>query len=149
MHNKDHAWVKRNYIKLIKYGMVAYGLITLVLCVFSKTLFGILYGSKYDDSILAFNILMIGFFFSASFKIPTNNIMYSMRKLKINLIVTISSVVLNLISNYILVNKIGMNGAALSTMLIHIFGSVFLLYYARKYILNMKGDVTSNEKNND
>lgn len=148
MHNKDIRWVKRNYVRLIKYGALIYGMITIILCFSSKWIFNLLYGDVYNDAVTAFNMLIIGFFFHATFEIPTNNIFYSMRKLKINLIVTISSVILNFILNIALINAIGMNGAALSTMSIHIFASIILIIYARSHILN-KDEVDKNEKTNN
>ena len=91
---------------------------------------------------------MIGFFFSATFRIPTHNILYSLRKLRINLIVTISSAILNLILNTILINNIGMNGAAIATMIIQIFSSIVLLCYTLN-VLNNKGITKENEKENE
>ena len=43
MHNKDLSWIKRNYIKLIKYGALAYGFITILVCMCSKFIFNLLY----------------------------------------------------------------------------------------------------------
>lgn len=140
MNNKNINWLKRNYIKLIKYGAIVYGIIVFTLCAFSKLIFKLLYGPQYNNAVFAFNILMIGFFFSATFKIPTNNILYSMRKLKINLIVTISSAIINLILNIVFINKFGMNGAAITTVLVHILGSIILVCYVRK-ILFKKNNV--------
>ena len=134
LHNKDLQWIKRNYTKLIKYGAIIFGALTLSICLFSKAIFNILYGDQYNNAILTFNILMIGFFFSATFKIPSNNILYSMRKIKTNLIVTISSVILNFIFNIILINLIGMNGAAITTMVVNIFASLILIYYVRRVL---------------
>jgi len=140
IHNKDKDWIHRNYIKLIKYGAIAYGIISGGLILFAKPLFYILYGTQYDDAILPFIILMIGFFFNATFKIPTNNILYSMRKLKFNLMVTISASILNFILNIIFIDLIGANGAAISTMMINIISSILLIYYVRKALKGEKNE---------
>lgn len=147
MHNKDYSWIRKNYYKLIKYGGIVYGIITIICCISSSFIFYVLYGDAYNEAIITFIILMIGFFFSATFKIPTNNILYSMRKLKINLIVTISSAILNLISNIIFIKLIGMNGAALTTTLINVFSSVVLMCYAKKVL--PKGEKIENEEDNN
>lgn len=147
MHNKDIKWIKKNYFKLIKYGIVCYGGITLLGCLASKPLFNLLYGDAYNNSILIFNILMIGFFFSATFKIPSNNILYGMRKLKINLIVTISSSIVNFIFNILFINLFGIVGAAITTTLVQIFSSIILIYYVKKVLSNK--ECISNEKNSN
>lgn len=139
-NNKNYDWIKRNYKRLISYGAIAYGLLTIILCLFSKVIFNLLYGQEYNNAIIAFNILMIGFFFSSTIKIPSNNILYSMRKLKINLIVTISSAILNLLLNVIFINLIGMNGAAITTTLINVFSSIVLVCYTKRVLLKGERD---------
>ena len=86
---------------------------------------------------------MIGFFFAATIKIPSSNILYAMRKLKYNLIVTISSVICNLIFNVIFINIFGINGAAITTTLINIFTSYLLIHYIRKILNNPKENISN------
>lgn len=138
LHNKDYDWIGRNYRKLIKYGAIGYSAISLSCCILSKVIFNILYGVEYYNALVSFNILMIGFFFSATIKIPTNNILYSMRKLKFNLIVTICSTALNVILNIIFVKKFGMDGAAITTTTINIISSIALCIYSRRCIKKVK-----------
>lgn len=135
MHNKNYSWIKKSYTKLLKFGIVAYGIVTLSLCLLAGPLFKLFYGNNYSNAIVTFVILMIGFFFSSTIKIPTNNILYSMRKLKINLVVTISSTILNLIFNIIFIKFMGINGAAITTMSINIFSSILLFCYTQKTLL--------------
>lgn len=131
-NNKNKEWIKRNYIRLIKYGVVAYSIVTIAMVLGAKLIFHILYHTEYDDAITSFRILMVGFFFSATFKIPTNNILYSMRKLKINLTVTISATILNFILNILFIHFMGMNGAAVTTTLINVFSSIIFICYIQK-----------------
>lgn len=131
-HNTDGTWIKSTCKKLIIYGLIGYGFLTTILIVFAPFIISMLYGNQYNDAIITFRILMISFFFNATFKIPINNILFSMRKVKVNLIVTIISVVLNFILNIVFIIIFGRNGAAITTSLISVVSSVILVLYIRK-----------------
>lgn len=133
-HKDDKKWVKSNHRKLIKYGAIFYGFISIVLIVFAKPLFSIIYTSAYLDAVLPFQILIIGFFFSSTFVIPTNNIFASMRKVKINLIITIISAILNFFMNILFINCFGIVGAAITTTAISIISSLIQILYANKLL---------------
>ncbi len=137
-NNKNKEWLKSRYYKLIQYGMLGYGLFTIGLIVFSKVIFNILYTQTYQEAILPFCILMVGFFFSATLKIPTNNILCAMKKLKSNLVITILSGILNALLNVIFIQKYGIVGAALTTTFTNIFSSIIGLFLARKAMIEVK-----------
>lgn len=143
-HNNDSKWLKENHSKMIKLGFMGYGIMTLILILGAKLIFNLFYTHEYDEAINTFRILMIGFFFSATIKIPTANILYAMRKLKYNLIVTIISVLFNFIFNILFIHLFGINGAAITTTAINIFTSILLLFYMKK---TMKEGEQKNEEN--
>lgn len=105
LHNKNQKWLQDKYSKLIKFGILGYGLFSLILIIGSKFIINTLYTEQYQEAILPFIILMIGFFFSATFKIPTNNILYAMRKMKFDLINTVLSGIFNAILNVVFIYK--------------------------------------------
>ena len=142
-HNGELRWLKENHSKMIKFGFIGYGIMTFVLILSAKLIFGILYTHEYDEAIITFKILMMGFFFSATFKIPTSNILYAMRKLKYNLIVTITSVLFNFIFIVLFIHLFGMNGAAITTTTINILSAILLLFYMKK---TMKEEGEKNEE---
>ena len=137
-HNKDKKWLRENFKKIILYSFFGFGLLSLFLIIASKLIFNILYGSKYLDAILPFNILIIGFFFTACLETPCSNIMYAMRKVKVNVVVNCISLVINIISNIFFINLFGYIGAAITTTIIYIIKSVIYLLYVIKLF---KGDV--------
>lgn len=137
-NNKDKEWLKSKYYKLIKYGILGYGLFTMGLILFSKLIFNFLYTQTYQEAIVPFCILMVGFFFSATLKIPTNNILCAMRKLKSNLVITILSGIVNALLNVIFIRKYGIVGAALTTTFTNIFSSIIGLFLTRKAIIELK-----------
>ena len=138
LNNKNQKWLKDKYSKLIKFGILGYGLFSLVLIAGSKFIINTLYTPEYSEAVLPFIILMIGFFFSATFKIPTNNILFAMRKMRFKLVITISSVILNIILNVSFINHFGITGAAITTTLINIFSSVLGVWYTNRTLKKMK-----------
>ena len=138
LHNKNQKWLKDKYSKLIKFGILGYGLFSLVLIIGSKFIINTLYTPEYSEAVLPFIILMIGFFFSAAFKIPTNNILFAMRKMRAKLIITISSGILNIIFNVSFINYFGITGAAITTTLINIFSSFLGVWYTNRILKKMQ-----------
>lgn len=147
LHNKNRKWLKDKYHKLIKYGAIAYGIFTLIIILGARFIIHTLYTDEYADAVLPFIILMIGFFFSATFKIPMNNILAAMRKMKFKIIINLSSGILNIILNVSFINCFGIMGAAITTTLINIFSSIMGIWYTNITLKKMKEE--ENKKIND
>lgn len=145
-NNKNIDWLWSKYKILIKYGALFYGFISLILILFSKLIFYILYGTQYYKAIPIYIVLVISFFFSATIKIPCSNITYSLRKVKFNLCINVLCLIINIISNYVFINAFGTIGAALTTMIINIISSLAYLIYIYWLIRIKKGNL--NENNN-
>ena len=118
---------------------------SLVLIVGSKFIINTFYTEEYSESILPFIILTIGFFFSSTFKIPMNNILAAMRKLKFKVIINASSAILNIILNVLFINQFGITGAAIATTLIDIFSSILGVWYTNKTLEKMKVEEIQNK----
>ncbi len=133
-NNKDANWLKRNFNRLIKYGIIGFAILCILLIAFSKLIFYILYGTEYYDSIPIYIILIIGLFFTSSLKTPCANILYGLRKVKINTITNISSLVINFVTNILFINWFGIIGAAITTTSINIVISLVYVIYLKRYI---------------
>ena len=142
-NNKNYKWIKKNYNRLIRYGMAFYGIITLMLFMFAKFIVTIVFGTQYIESVTIFRILIIGFFFSATYKIPTSNILYTMRKVRFNIIITTISGIVKLIFNILFINKFGIIGAAITTTGVMILNSII----SRIYFMKSIKEGVKNEKN--
>lgn len=135
-NKKNKTWLNSNLKSIIKYGAIIYGIFTLIVIILSKYIITILYGNNYLGAIVPFNILMIGFYFMATITMPTFNVIYSMRKVKINILINFISIVLNVIFNIILIYKFGIVGAAIATALVKIFMAIISWIYANKLLNN-------------
>lgn len=139
-HNKDTKWIKRNFHSLLKYSIIGFGIICLLLILFSKLIFMILFGEQYYDGIPIYIILMIGLFFTSALKTPCSNILNSLKKIKINIITNIICLIVNFISNIYFIKIIGVNGAAITTTVTNIVISITYVIYLNRYLNKMEGE---------
>lgn len=134
---KDISYIKQNTKKLISLLLIFNTAISSILIIFAPTVIKYLFGIEYLDSVTPFRILSAGFLIAGSFRIPLGNILASINHIKFNLYNSIVCGVLNIILDIILIRNMGANGAAISTVSIFIFSSLFSLIYFKK-ILNGK-----------
>lgn len=134
-HNKEKEWLSLNIKKIIIYGCVIYGIFALGLIAFSKIIIQILYGMQYRDAVLAFNILIVGFYFNAVFTVPCSSIMQGLRKVNVNLVISIISLILNFALNFVFINIFGFVGVAITTTLIQVLTSAYYVYYLKKKVI--------------
>lgn len=122
-HREDRAWLKKKYILLLGILAMINGIITLLFIICSKWAIGFVFGTQYvEQSLVPFNILMVGFFISSTFRIPAGNILDMLHLVTPNLIVSIISGISNIVLDYILIKNWDSNGAAIAT------SSIYLLY---------------------
>jgi len=137
LHNKDKKWLKTRYNQLIKFGIIGYGIITVILIIASKLIIQFLYTDIYMESLYPFIILLVGFFISSAFTIPTDNVLASMRKLNFKIIITIISGTINILLNVLFINKWGLIGAALATVIANIISAISSIIYVERVIYKM------------
>lgn len=135
-NNRDIAWVRRNYYRLILGCFAVNLLITAGAIIVAPWLIPFVFGKQYADAVPCFVILMIGYFFSGTFSISTS-IIYTQRKVRVNLIITALSCSANCILDILLILHFGSIGAAWATTLVHIIRSIlafgYMLIYLKKH----------------
>ena len=133
-HNTDKQWIKSNFYRM----MIILGLINLIITVilflFAPLIIKILFGVKYLDSLIPFRILVIGYFFAATFRIPIGNIIVIIKKVQFNLYLSMVTGVLNIILGIIFIRVYGSTGVALATLGVFIFTSVCSTAYLLKWL---------------
>jgi len=137
-HNTDFNWIKNNSMKLFKGLACVNALISIILYFGAPLIIRILWGENYMDSVRPFQILSISYFFLATFRVPAGNILAMLRKVKINLIVSIISGIANVVFCIVFIRAWGSNGAALATLFVVILSSLiafpYLIHYIKKNI---------------
>lgn len=132
----DLNYVKRKYLDVVLKLAIINLSITVVLFIYAPFVVRILFSEKYIESIPALRVLLIGFFFAGTFRIPAGNFIAAIHKLKVNVIVTSISGVLNIVLDYVFIVKYGIYGAAYATTIVFILNSLmsngYLIYYFKK-----------------
>ncbi len=134
-NSQNINWIRKKYKELLKYFIIINALISILLILLSKLIIKIVFGNNYMDCLQPFIILSIGYFFMATFRIPSGNIINAIGKLKFNLYGAIISGILNIILDIILIKKYGAIGAAYATTLVFIIsgfiGNIFIFNYLK------------------
>lgn len=135
----------KNYLKNMIKIFAVVGVAVLVLIeVFSPFIIGIVYGEKYKNVTYIFRILGFNFLFG-SFKKLFGNAIVIIKKVKINLLHTTISGILNIILNLSLIPSLGSAGAAIATVIVTIFIVGLDIMYLFRYL--KRGIQSSNMMN--
>ncbi len=130
----DKVWVKEKYFLLLKYFGLFNILVSVMLIILAPLIIRILFGAQYLDAVTAFRILSLSYFFSATFRKTTGNILVTQRKLHVNFWIGVMEGVLNIISNWFLILFMGAVGAAVTTLIICVVSSAVSVGYFVTYL---------------
>jgi O-antigen/teichoic acid export membrane protein len=131
-NNKD--WIRKHYIKLQRYLICINGFISIVAILFAPFIIKIIFGPEYLDSVIAFKILWIGYFIAGTFKMASSNILFVIKKVKVNFFNSIIGGILNIVLDILLILKFGYNGAAIATVITFAVTSLIPSIYLSRYI---------------
>jgi len=131
--NNEGSKIKRFFYKE---RLMIFGLSTLahiVVMIFSKPIITVLYGDRYTQSVVLFNILMIGsiFRYLTVFYMLYYN---TNKKHKLQQTINILRAILNLVLDIILVRRFGLVGIAIGTTIAMFLAFLFSFFYCEKRI---------------
>lgn len=147
-NNTDPMWVEKNYKRLLLGCGGINLLIVMPLIILSKTLVPLIFGSQYSDAVLCFNILMIGYFFSGTFRVTSANVIYTQHKVGVNIAITFISAVLNCILDVVMIKNFASIGAACATTIVNIVASAMAFFYMTTYLKKEKQKIAREVKIN-
>lgn len=114
-HRSEKTWLREKYKNIL----LIFGSINLIITILTISLSGIIiplvFGKQYDDAIVPLNILMVTYFFNATFRNISGNLLASQRKVKANLLFGIVGIIVNILADILLIPSLGATGAALAT----------------------------------
>ncbi|MEL7556156.1 MAG: polysaccharide biosynthesis C-terminal domain-containing protein [bacterium] len=135
-HLSDKKWISSTTKRLIKIMATINSSIVILLFILSPLIIKMIWGEKYELSVFAFRILLISYFFLGTFRLISTQILASQRYAHINLWISVASLIFNIIGNYILIKKLGINGAAISTLLVVVMTSLLQMPAIKNIIKN-------------
>ena len=129
--NKDNfEWVKRTYHVITAVMMLVNLIITLIMILCAPIIIDIFFGTRYLDVVNCFRILSIGYFFNGSFRAIAGNLLVTQRKIEFNLLISVISILLNVVGNLTLIPIWGIEGAAITTAIVQmIIGFISTIYF--------------------
>lgn len=128
-HIRDGKWCIRMYKKILL-GLGGMNLvISTILFLGAPMLIRVVFGETYMDIVPIFRVLSLNYFISGTFRIISGNLLVSQRKLKMNLIVSLTSSVINILADYFFIQWKGAIGAAYATVLVVIVSSILSTLY--------------------
>lgn len=133
-HKDDKNLVKNYFLKLQKYLLLLNLVISILLIVFAPFVIRVIFGPDYSDSVLPFRILSFGYLIAGTFRIPSGNVIASLKKVKVNFYNSIISGVANIVLDIILIKNYGSVGAAVATVVVFVISSFVSNIYLRKYL---------------
>jgi O-antigen/teichoic acid export membrane protein len=133
-HQQDKQWVKKNFTLLIKFFGLFNFFLTTLLIIFAPFIIKILFGYQYLDAVGIFRILVLSYFFSATFRKVVGNLLVTQRKLKFNFWLGVFEGVINIIGNLIFIYYFGPIGAAITSLIIVLLSSLIGVTYFLKVI---------------
>lgn len=130
IYNKDNIIWVRNIVKKLYLLLGGFNfLMTIAVLLFAPNIIFIISGEQYVDSAPVLRILMLGYFFSGTFRTLSVNLLASFRRVYYGLFISISSCVADVIFNIILISGYGTIGAAYATLLVDIITAVLSFGY--------------------
>ena len=97
-------------------------------------------GSNYFDAIPILRVLLIGYFFSGTFRTFSVNLLAAFHRIYYGLFISITSCLADIVFNYFFIIKFGSIGAAYATLLVDIITAVlsflYVIYLLKKEVIN-------------
>uniref|UniRef100_A0A7V4FHG5 Membrane protein involved in the export of O-antigen and teichoic acid n=1 Tax=Fervidobacterium pennivorans TaxID=93466 RepID=A0A7V4FHG5_FERPE len=135
-YGDDTTQIRSKARMLIFNMLILNTVIVLPVIVFSKRIVSFMFGEKYIESSVLMNILLVGYLFASSLRIPISHVLSAMGALKQNLVNAILSGLANVLLDVILISKYGSVGAAVATSSIFILSSLINLFSFLKILRN-------------
>lgn len=133
----DSKWI----LKVTKKAQLFLGIVSatiVVICaIFAPLVISIVFGNEYDSAVPVFQVLILTFFFSATFRLIYGNVLAMLHLVKVNFVLSVIECVINIIADVVMIKNYGSIGAAYATLFITVFSSllsgVFLNVYLKKH----------------
>lgn len=128
----DGDWVAKNCKRLFAGALILNFFISLVLCAGAPVFLRIIGGVQYLDGARCFQILSISYFFLATFRLFSTNLLAVFHKVTFNFAISVFTGTSNILLDYFLILKYGSIGAAWATLITVVLASLcsfpYLIY---------------------
>lgn len=130
----NNEWLKVKYKKILCIFGTFNAIISLLLCIFAPIIISVFFGKQYLECVRIFRILSVNYFFSATFRTLSGNLLGTQRQYTFNLIVSCVTGTLNIILDWFFIGYWGAIGAAIATITVVITAGIISTLYFIKLI---------------
>ena len=106
--------------------------------IFRAEILHLFFSERYADNSLLFVILLAGFCMNMLLRNLYGNLLSAVGKMKINTVVSLLTLLILLLSSFVLVSEFGVKGMAIALSFTMLFGGLFLMFSFYYYYKNLK-----------
>lgn len=118
-HERDYAWVWRNYKRVIAGVCCMLGALCFLIAAVCEQFVQIFYGSEYLNVIPLMRLLLVSSFITNGVRYTTANLLSATGKVRSNMVVALVGIAAQIILDLILIPVLGVYGAALASILVY------------------------------
>ena len=146
-NEKNIEWIRKNYLLSYISTAVFVGTLCLGLSILAKPIIRILYGEQYLNNIKIMRILLLASFFNCGLRYTTANILAAMGKVKYNMVVSLTGILLQLSINIKIIPLFGAEGIAITSCIVYAIMALFLFFvFIRHYYISGVLEITRRQK---
>ena len=136
-HEKEPAWVRKNYRLVLLATTVIIGAVSAVLAIWAGPIIKLVYGEEYLSVVPVMRVLLLAAFINNAFRYTNANLLSAMGRVKVNLYVSLMGTLLQVGINFLVIPRYGAMGVAYTSVLVYTLMAIavsgaFLYYYFRK-----------------
>ena len=105
-------------------------LVVLILAIWAPFFINLIYGAQYLDAVPAFRILLLGYLFTGTIRTPIVNFLWSQKKNKLVICLSVLIGVFNVVADIVLVKFYAAIGAAIATAATYLLSAVLAIIFA-------------------
>lgn len=134
-HENEKKWVRRNFKKVFVGSAVVNGVVAFLIGLFAQPLILILYGEKYINIVRLMQVLLFSGFVNSGVRYTFANLLAAMGKVKYNMIVAVTGIMIQILLNSVLIPRYGINGVAISSIFSYVIMASILAVVFYKLFL--------------
>lgn len=129
-NKNDYRWNRKILIAIVLALGVVNTIIVVILAVWAPFFITLIYGDAYLDAVPTFRVLLIGYLFTGTFRTPIVNFLWSQKRNKMVVGLSVFIGILNIVVDIILVKIQGAIGAAIATTATYFVSAVLAIIFA-------------------
>lgn len=129
-NKNDYRWNRKILIAIVLALGVVNTIIVVILAVWAPFFITLIYGDAYLDAVSTFRVLLIGYLFTGTFRTPIVNFLWSQKRNKMVVGLSVFIGIFNIVADIILVKIQGAIGAAIATTATYFVSAVLAIIFA-------------------